>query len=192
MSERDPYLHRTVDVLRNRLGILDVATLDRIERRLVTERTRQGIPKGKFDLKHLQAIHRHLFQDVFDWAGQVRTVEISKDGHQFQFCRFIETGMADVHRRLVGANFLRGLDGRRFAQAAGEIIGDVNYVHPFREGNGRSQLQYLKQLGAQAGHAVRLDKINPDAWVAASRAAHRADYGPMVAEIAQALGVSER
>ena len=133
-------------VLRNKLDIRDPDTLDKAERLHVRNRAEQGIPTGNFDLAHLKAIHGHIFQDVYDWAGQVRTVEISKDGSQFQTVRFIETGMADIHKRIVVARCFRGLGGDEFAKQVGLVMGDVNYVHPFREGNGRTQLQYLKQL----------------------------------------------
>jgi len=125
-------------VLRNRLGLRDAIELDQHERELVLFRVKQGIPSGQFDLAHLRAIHRHLFQDVYDWAGELRTVEIAKGGNQFQFRQYISTGMADVHRRIVAAEFLKNMSGRAFADKAGEIIGDINYVHPFREGNGRT------------------------------------------------------
>jgi len=184
----DPYTYPGSDVLRNRLGITKKAALDRVERQLVTSRAAEGVPAGRFDLAHLCAIHGQLFHDVYEWAGQVRTVEIGKDGHQFQFLRFIKTGMADIYRRLETADFLRGLSRAAFAEAAGQVIGDVNYVHPFREGNGRTQLFYLEQLSEQAGHKLDLAAINPARWLAASRAAHRADYAPMAEEIAQAVG----
>lgn len=189
----DPYLFEDVPVLRNKLGIRDAGKLDRKERLLVTVRILQGAPAGAFDLAHLKAIHRHLFQDIYDWAGEVRTVEISKDGHTFQFTRSIEVGMGDVHRRLAAADFLKGLTAEAFAAAAGTILGDVNYVHPFREGNGRTQLQYLKQLAEQAGHAIDLSALNGEAgaWIAASRAAHQTDYGPMSALIARALAAGQ-
>lgn len=183
----DPYLIPGSNVLRNRLGILDAGLLDIAERALVTQRMREGTPAGDFDLGHLRAIHRHLFQDVYDWAGDVRTLEIVKGGSQFQFRQFIAAGMADVHRRLVERDFLRGLSADRFATAAGAIIGDVNYVHPFREGNGRTQLEYLRLLGDRAGHALDPGRLDPQRWLAASRAAHNADYGPMATEIARLL-----
>jgi cell filamentation protein len=183
----DPYLIFGGAVLRNKLGITDPDALDQIERRLVVQRIREGVPTGDFDLAHLRAIHRHLFQDVYTWAGEVRTVEIAKDGHQFQFRQFIQNGMADVHRRLEHAHFLRGLSRAAFAEAAGQIIGDVNYVHPFREGNGRTQLQYLEQLAVQAGHPLDIGRIDPQGWLEASRACHDGDYGPMAAQIGRAL-----
>ena len=110
-----------------------------------------------------------------------------KGGSQFQFRRYIPTGMADVHRRLEQANVLQGLDRTAFAEQAGAIMGDVNYVHPFREGNGRTQMFYLAQLAAQAGHTIDLRRLGPDKWIAASRAAHNGDYGPMAREIGGAI-----
>jgi cell filamentation protein len=183
----DPYLYSGSVVLRNKLGIDDADRLDIVERALVVQRAAEGIPAGVFDLAHLRAIHRHLFQDIFDWAGELRTVEIAKDGHQFQFRQFIETGMSDVHRRLEKADFLKGLSAAEFARAAAVIMGDVNYVHPFREGNGRTQLFYFEQLAAQAGHSLDLGRIEAAGWITASRAAHGGDYKPMEDEIGRAL-----
>lgn len=166
-------------VLRNRLEIRDAAELERVERRLAAARVAEGVPAGKFDLAHLKAIHRHLLQDVYDWAGEIRTVEISKGGSQFQFRRYIETGMADVHRRLVALDFLKRLEPAAFAREAGQIVGDINYVHPFREGNGRTQLLYLQQLSRPAGHALDLTKLHREAWMDASREAHLGRYDAM-------------
>jgi len=184
----DPYLYPGTNVLRNKLEIRDLMALDRAERRLVAQRVKDGTPSGNFDLEHLKAIHRHLFQDIYDWAGKLRVVEISKDGHQFQFRRYIETGMGDVHRRLVKADFLKGLSPEGFARAAGNIVGDVNYVHPFREGNGRTQLQYLKQLARRAGYGLDLTKLNGAEWLHASREAHQARFDGMARCIEKALG----
>jgi len=141
-------------VLKNKLDLRDADLLERAERRLVVLRVLEGIPSGEFDLAHLKAIHRHMFQDIFDWAGETRTTEISKGGSQFQFRQYIETGMADIYRRIKAHDYLKNLSADQFAGLAGEIIGDINYVHPFREGNGRTQMQYLKQLAEQAGHAI--------------------------------------
>jgi fido (protein-threonine AMPylation protein) len=97
----DPYLIPGIKVLRNRLGMSDARRFDRIERRLVADRIAEGAPIGTFDLTHLRAIHRHLFQDVYDWAGELRTVEINKGGRQFQFRRYIQT----ERRRNISSNW---------------------------------------------------------------------------------------
>ena len=159
----------------------------RAERRLVAERSTQPIPRGAFDLAHLRAIHRHLFQDIYDWAGEVRAVEISKGEQQFQFRQYIETGMADVHRRLVRGRFLRGLSAADFAVQSAVIMGDINYVHPFREGNGRTQLQYLNQVAGEADHRLDFARIDGPRWIEASVVSHGGEYAPMAGLILGAL-----
>jgi cell filamentation protein len=95
--------------------------------------------------------------------------------------------MADVHGRLVRSRFLKGLSSAQFAEQASVIIGDINYIHPFREGNGRTQLQYLKQLAVSAGHSLDLMRIPAACWIEASISSHSADCRPMAAAIAAAL-----
>jgi cell filamentation protein len=186
----DPYVYAGSSVLKNRLGLTDQAALDAAERQLTRTRAVDGVPVGDLDLAHPKAIHRHLFQDVYDWAGEIRTVEISKGGHQFIFRQFIAPGMTDIHRRLVVNGFFGGLSLEDFAAKAGQVLGDVNYVHPFREGNGRTQLHYLKQLCARAGHHLDLRRIDGIMWIEASRRAHHAEYSPMAEAIRAALSDS--
>lgn len=188
MSDDAEYCYPpTFTVLKNKLNIRDAVRLDVVERRFVVARIASGIPTGDFDLGHLKAIHRHLFQDIYHWAGEIRTVEISKGGQQFQFRRFIETGVADIHHRLTSQHYLRGLTVAEFADRAGQIIGDVNYAHPFREGNGRVQLLYLEQLAAQAGHSLDLRRIGRIRWMEASRLAHFGEYAQMTSCISAAI-----
>lgn len=165
---------------------MNAAELDRIERLFVTQRAAEGAPLGRFDLDHLKVIHRYLFQDVYAWAGEIRTVELNKGGQQFQFRQFIETGMADVHKRLSAADFLKNLNREDFTGEAAKILGDVNYVHPFREGNGRTQLFYPEQLAEQAGHPLDITRIDLERWMEASRRAHDGDYSAMSEQIGRA------
>jgi cell filamentation protein len=95
--------------------------------------------------------------------------------------------MADVHRRIVAAGHFKGLSIAEFAEQAGRNIGDVNYVHPFREGNGRTQLLFLQQLAAKAGHRLDLRHIDGKPWIEASKRANDADYGLMVTAIRKGL-----
>jgi cell filamentation protein len=95
--------------------------------------------------------------------------------------------MADVHRRIVEWNYLRDLPVDAFTAKAGEVIGDINHIHPFREGNGRTQLTYLLQLAAQAGHRVDVRRIERTKWYGASIAAHNGHYADMAAVIGTAI-----
>ena len=108
MSDRDYWYPPYYTVLRNRLDIRDAAALEAAERELVALRLLEPVPAGDFDLDHLKAIHRHLFQDVYAWAGDVRTVEIAKGESRFQPQRFIAASMADIYRRIVAAGYFRG------------------------------------------------------------------------------------
>ncbi len=135
------------------------------------------MPTGEFDLAHLKAIHRHLFQDVYDWAGELRTVEIAKGDSRFQPRRFIEAGMADIRHRIVAAGYFQGTGPDTFAAGAGPILGDVNHVLPFREGNRRTQLQYLKQLAGRAGNELDLTRLERAAWLVASHRSNAGDHG---------------
>ena len=160
MSDRDYCYPPDFTVLRNRLGIRAApALLEAAERGLVAQRLLEPLPRGDFDLPHLKAIHRHPFRDVNAWAGVVRTVEIAKDGSRFQPRRFIETGMADIRPRIMIAGHFREMGPYGFVEGAGPILGDINHVHPFREVNGRTQLRYLRQLAAHAGHALDVPGI---------------------------------
>lgn len=184
----DLYFYPGTRVFRNKLDIRDADALNRAERRFALDRASFGVPTGDFDLKHLQAVHRHLFQDVYDWAGEIRRVEIHKGGHEFTYQQAIETEMGMVHRRIVQSDYLKRLSRHEFAREAAKVLGDVNYIHPFREGNGRTQLQYLKQLGEHAGHRIDLQRIGRTGdWIEASRAAYRNDLGPMEQGIADAI-----
>lgn len=84
----------------------------------------EGVPGGEFDLAHIKAIHRHLFQDVYRWAGETRTVELSKGGHNFQPVAYIATGIANIHERLVQRKFLAGLKVDAFARQVRRDRGD--------------------------------------------------------------------
>ena len=187
MSDRDYCYPPDFTVLRNRLGIRVGRTLDAAERQFVAQRLLEAVPTGEFDLTHLKAIHRHLFQDVYDWAGELRTVEIAKGDSRFQPRRFIEAGMADIHRRIVAAGYFQGTGPDTLAAGAGPILGDVNHVHPFREGNGRTQLQYLKQLAGRAGHELDLTRLESAAWLDASGQSNAGDHGAMTQCIQRAL-----
>ncbi len=187
MSDPDYCYPPDFTVLRNKLDIRDAPTLEASERRFVAQRLLEAVPTGDFNLDRLRAIHRHLFRDVYEWTGEIRTVKIAKGDSRFQPRRFIEAGMADVHRRIAAAAYFRDTSPEEFADGAGPILGDVNHVHPFREGNGRAQLQYLKQLAERAGHAIDLARLDRDAWMDAPRHSHEGRHDAMIRCIREAL-----
>ncbi len=190
----DPYSYPPdFTVLRNRLNERNPEHLALFERNYSRVRAERGVPNGDFDADHLKAIHKHLFQDIYDWAGGFRTIDIRKDDTRFMPADRLEIAISDIHRRIEKSGRLRGLAPAEFAKKAAEIIGDLNYAHPFREGNGRTQLAFLKGLSTQAGHAIDISKLDKTAWIDASVASCRAvpSYEKMAACIKSIIGLEK-
>jgi cell filamentation protein len=170
----DPYLGLASGVLRNRLGITGRAELAQVEAELTGSRLvdlEQTDLPGGYDLAHLQAFHRHVFGDVYDWAGELRTVAIGK-GAPFCLPQHLRSSADVLFAQLARDDHLRGLDRDTFVDALAWLLGEINALHPFREGNGRTQRAFLGQLARAAGHPVRWAAMDPAENVAASRAAH--------------------
>ncbi len=152
------------DVLRNSLGIEDPQELEDAERILSQARLAVGadtIPRT-FDFEHLRTIHLNLFQDVYpDWAGEVRPVGISK-GVNFTEPYHIEAYAKDTFRKLAEKDFLQGLPRDAFVIEATELLGHLNAIHPFREGNGRAQREFIRQLADEAGYDFDLSGVTAD------------------------------
>ena len=138
----DPYVYPGTDVLENLRDISDSDILARFEAEATSRRIIQLINTpvpGKFDTAQLKAIHKHIFQDVYAWAGQFRMVSISKGDHSFGAPAFVEPALNDLLQKLSAENYLRAVNPKVFASRAGFFLGEINAAHPFREGNGRTQ-----------------------------------------------------
>jgi cell filamentation protein len=120
-SDSDPYLDPATGVLKNRLNIADGASLEQTEANLVAARSyelsRRPL-KGRFDLAHLQDIHKYLFGDLYEWAGQLRTVDISKGGNRFAHHKRIESAAGPTFQQLARENHLVGLGAEAFSDRA--------------------------------------------------------------------------
>jgi cell filamentation protein len=168
----DPYTYPGTDVLRNIPDIRDGKQLAAFEAASTTAKIAilNARPiKGRFDVAHLRAIHKYIFQDVFIWAGEFRTVNISKGGNFFGAAAFIGPALEDVLRRLPGENYLNQLEVRTFAIRAGFYLGEINAVHPFREGNGRTQREFIRELAAEAGYPINWGRVSREQMIEASR-----------------------
>jgi cell filamentation protein len=131
-----------------------------------------------YDLPHLCAIHRRIFGDIYDWAGKIRTVAIAK-ASPFCLPQYIEMAAVDIFRALRGENFLRDLDREPFVARLAYYLGEVNGVHPFREGNGRTQRAFVEQLARDAGFTLAWQHLDAARNIEASTAIMRGDAEPM-------------
>ncbi|MFF0818373.1 Fic/DOC family protein [Rhodococcus sp. NPDC003318] len=172
MSADDPYVYPGTNVLRNKFGIRDEARLDKrvavISAARLAELALQPVD-GRFDFAHLQNIHGYLLGEVYDWAGEIRTsntqpgrIEIPHEAPEFI------QGQADyLFDELGKADHLRGLDHEEFAYQLGGYWSETSHLHPFRDGNSRSQAAFFDQLSRNAGWAIDWREVNPDALHAA-------------------------
>ena len=126
----------------------------------------------------MRTIHYYLFQDVFPWAGEFRVVGLAKvGGAPFANPQFVQSALAQLFAELKSESLLRGLSRDRFAERAGYYWGELNAVHPFREGNGRAQREFLRQLGTHCGHKISWAGLEEAENRAASILAHvKRDY----------------
>ena len=174
MSGQDPYCYPGSTVLRNLFDLRDQNELSKVEAKVTVlrlDQLRQRPLTGKFDLDHLQKIHRHVFRDIYSWAGQLRTVSMSKG--ESLFCRheFIAAEGERIFTQLRGKNSLRGRPQDLFCERLAFYFGEINALHPFREGNGRTQRVLLESIAKQAGFDFDFKPISPETMVRISRAA---------------------
>jgi cell filamentation protein len=153
----ETYCYPGTDVLRNKAEITDANELDAYEGELSTLRSIEILENplaGQFDLALLQRIHFALFQDIYDWAGKIRTVDISRGNSRFANVRFIESAANEIFNKLARENWLKGLDAGHLSKRLAHYLSEINALHPFREGNGRVQRIFISHLSQAAGYQL--------------------------------------
>ncbi|WP_375649970.1 type II toxin-antitoxin system protein adenylyltransferase VbhT [Bartonella sp. AA78NXGY] len=171
----DPYTDPETGVMYNRFGIKDKATLQRVESTISYVKSFEFVHTpigGKFDLNYMKEIHRRLFGDIYEWAGQVRLVDIAKGNSMFASYNQIESYAPKITKKLAKEQYLRGLGAYDFSQRAGYYMGELNALHPFREGNGRTQREFMVQLAREAGYHINWKGIERQEMTRASIEAH--------------------
>lgn len=162
----DPYVYLGTNVLINKFGLTDFDELWDVERAItgvVVAELEDSPIKGNFDLTHLQAIHKALFEEIYDWAGNIREKGfISKGNSLFCGAEFIVPYSEDLFAKLHDEEYLQGLDRDTFIQRIAFYISEINALHPFREGNGRTQRVFANQLAKQAGWDLNFKTVDPE------------------------------
>lgn len=155
----------------NKLGIKDDKKLSLIEGQITfakgSELERKPI-EGKFDFEHYKAIHKYLFDEIYEWAGKIRNVNISKKGTSFVKANEIEQLANACFTRLKSENYFKGQDFDTFISNIVDFYCVTNMLHPFREGNGRTQRIFISQLVRYAGYDINFSTINSDDLILAT------------------------
>lgn len=188
--ERDDYYcYPDNPVLKNELGIKDEKELDAAEREITSlkiAKLNDESLEGELNFDYVKRIHRYIFDGIYKWAGEVRRTDISK-GNIFCQHELIEVNAEVLFNELKSENYLEGLDKEMIIKRLAYYLGDLNTIHPFREGNGRVQRLFIRELASRAGYLINFDGITPEEMIKASDAAFHYEYEPMEAIIAKSI-----
>ena len=187
-GQDEQYCYPNSDVLINKLGITEEESLDLAEIELSQARIDQYEPNfDDISLPALRAIHFHLFQDLYSWAGALRTVDISKGSTRFANISRIVPEAENLFRQLAQENYLIGLPREQFVARLAHFYCELNVIHPFRDGNGRVQRLMFEVIGINAGFELRWEPIGRAEWVEANIAAYNCQLDPLIGLLDRAL-----
>jgi len=190
-DEQDGYCYPGTSVLRNKQGIRDTEALLLAEREIVSLKLlmlRVKPLRGQYGFSHLCKIHRFIFGDIYAWAGSIRRGEfMAKDTSIFCLGRHIPKNAERIFSALANENKLRGLEREPFILRLAHYMGELNALHPFREGNGRAAREYFRQLSKSAGYELDFGGVEADKLLVADIAAFEGNLLPLVAVLEKAV-----
>ncbi|PRY43753.1 Fic/DOC family protein [Umezawaea tangerina] len=193
MTAEDPYVDPGSNVLTNKLGVTDAAVLRQIESEVTFLRDAQlkttTLP-GRYDLGHLRAFHRHLFADIYPWAGELRRADLTRTA-TFAHWAHIESYGTQVFAQLHEEKLLSTLDADQFLDRFTHFYAEINALHPFREGNGRTQRAFFRQLALAAAHRLDFTRLDPTEYNEACRISMSGSATPLRTLFATALVLEE-
>jgi len=180
----DFYSYHGTNVLMNRFDIRDYDKLQEIERNISFAKIielRKHPLKGVLDLAYLQRLHRFIFEDIYTWAGKIRGGQfLFKGNTEFVRAPVIYTFADNLFGKLRSEKWLRGLPREKFIERLAYYISEVNTLHPFREGNGRTQRVFFEELGRRARSEINFGNATPDELLDAVVEAYNKNYKPMI------------
>lgn len=186
---QDPYCYAGSSTLKNRLGLLDDALLSQAERDLSSIAANEiDFSPPPYDLSTLQHIHRRLFADLYDWAGELRSVDIAKGNTRFCNIHRMAPEAAKLFDRLRQAQWFETHERSELVESVANLFGDLNVIHPFREGNGRAQRILFEHIVINAGYGISWWAVAPDEWVQANVDAVICDYRALESIFERCIG----
>ena len=175
------YCYPHSKVLINKLGIKDEEKLRIAEREITSLRianAKISVIKGDFDLLHLKRVHKYIFGDIYEWAGEIRWVNIAK-GNMFCNYEFIESNAGSLFNKLKREDYLKDTSQDKIPLRLSHYLSEINALHPFREGNGRAQRLFIEYLAENAGYRVDFSQVTDKQMIEASAASFLCDYTKM-------------
>lgn len=165
------YCYPNSNILINQLNIKNAKDLQYYEAKITAAKSLglrlQGIT-GNFNKEHFLSIHRYLFEDIYPFAGILREENIAKDEFRFAMWEYIEPELERLLNQLQKENYLQNLSKIELAKRLAYYLSELNVLHPFREGNGRTNREFIRQLALKNGYILNLKKVPPKQILQAS------------------------
>lgn len=188
-EDQDSYCYPDSDVLINLFSITDATTLSAAEVEFTRLRLEQYASPSfsNFSLATLKNIHHYLFQDLYKWAGELRTVDIRKGSTRFAHCDFIESSAQKLFHQLAQEDCLKGLPQTEFVNRVAFYYSELNAIHPFRDGNGRAQRLLFECIAINAGYQLRWQEIDAERWGQVNAEAFFGRLESLIAQLSLAI-----
>ncbi len=164
-AKNSMYCYPGTNVLKNKLNIRDSNKLFEIEKQIVLVKSyilRQNKIRYTFDKRHFTYLHDFLFSDIYPFAGKFRTENIYKGSFTFASWEYIESELDRLLKELKSENFLQGLDKENLSKRLAYYLSELNVLHPFREGNGRTIREFIREIAMLAGFTLDLQNTTPE------------------------------
>ena len=158
------YCYENTNTLINKLDIRDSKVLQKYEAKITAAKLLALMQKGiigNFDVKHINAIHKYLFEDIYPFAGKLRTENIAKGVFRFAEWEYIEPELERLLNELKQENYLENLSKENLAERLAYYLSELNVLHPYREGNGRTTREFIRELALKNGYVLDLRKVSP-------------------------------
>ncbi len=167
------------EILENKLGITDPDDFKAAEQEIVTNKSADILNEvtQAFGLDYLLHVHKVLFEDIYDFAGTIRTVDIAKPDASapFAYAQFLNAESKRIFDDLANKNYLSDLDVKDFIKEITNLATQLNALHPFREGNGRAIRLFLIMLSDYAGYLLDYSQVTADELITADKLAFEGD-----------------
>lgn len=163
-DEFSKYCYKNSNTLINKLDIKNYKELSKYEAKITAAKSLglriKGVT-GNFDKKHYTSIHKYLFEDIYSFAGKFREENISKGEFRFASFEYIEPELNRLLEQLKTEEILKGLNKGNLAKRLAYYLSELNVLHPFREGNGRTNREFIRQIALKNGYILNLKNISP-------------------------------
>ncbi|MGL1891625.1 MAG: Fic family protein [Spirochaetaceae bacterium] len=187
-TDEDPYCYKNTDVLINKLDIKSNKILEKIEEEItILAADEIEFLAPPYNLEYWINIHKSLFEDLYSWAGEFRSLNITKGSTVFCNPLYIDNELIRIFNNLECNNYFMSLSYTELIPQLAELYIELNVIHPFREGNGRSQRILFDHIIINCGYKMDWSQISKNIWLEANISGVELNYKPMIEIVKKSL-----